>query len=161
METPSFKIVTGFALAALGLLYLTVTGVSELTAGYSLDNVLTQQGLKDVLAQYSASDIAVHRRLTSQANMVFPFVYGAFSYFAAKRYAAKPWVYIIIFWTIIGMIFDFAENVSILNLLKGEDAFALKTVFTRAKIVFLAVPIALCAAWYLSEIFKPRKALNR
>lgn len=88
--------------------------------------------------------------------MVFPFIYGSFFYFAAKRYANAPWVYLLVFWVAVGMIFDFTENVAQLNILAGDDDFALKTVFTRAKFVFLAMPVVFCS-WHFIRDRMPQK----
>jgi hypothetical protein len=156
MEKPSFILVFGFALGTLALaLVLIVTGL-ELPGGRSLDFVLTQDGATNLFSQYSLDDIETHRLLTSRVDMVFPFIYGCFFYLAAKRYASAPWIYLLIFWVAVGMIFDFTENVAQLNILSGDDDFALKTVFTRAKLVFLGMPIVFCT-WHFLRDCMPRK----
>jgi hypothetical protein len=160
MEKPSFKLVFGFALGTLALaLVLNVTGF-DFPGGRTLDFVLTQDGAIDLYSQYSPADIETHRWLTSRVDMVFPFIYGCFFYMAAKRYASTPWVYLLVFWVAVGMIFDFTENVAQLNILNGDDDFALKTVFTRAKIVFLAMPVVFSCWHFLRDCMLDKKRRN-
>ena len=103
-------------------------------------------------------DIQRHKWVSSRVDMIFPFIYGAFFYFAAKRYASAPWVYLLVFWVAVGMIFDFTENVAQLNILAGDNKFALKTVFTRAKFVFLTVPILYCTYKLIMDILPGKKS---
>jgi hypothetical protein len=156
MEKPSFKLVFGFAMGTLGLAVVQIINGMGLPGGRTLDFVFTQSGTVDLFSQYSADDINIHRWLTSRVDMVFPFIYGSFFYFAAKRYANAPWVYLLVFWVAVGMIFDFTENVAQLNILAGDDDFALKTVFTRAKFVFLAMPVVFCS-WHFIRDCMPQK----
>ncbi|GEM_PF-5792493 len=157
MEKPSFKLVLGFALATIALAGVLLVVGSELPGFRTFDFVLTQGGVIELYSQYSTIDLQNHRWLTSRIDMVFPFVYGSFFYFAAKRYASAPWVYLLMFWVVVGIIFDFTENVAQLNILSGQDDFALKTVFTRAKFVFLAVPVLYCSWKFLLDLMPGKK----
>jgi hypothetical protein len=156
MEKPSFKLVFGFAMGTLGLAVVLLLNGMSLPGGRLLDFVITQSSTLDLFSQYSQEDINNHRWLTSRIDMIFPFIYGTFFYFAAKRYASAPWVYLLVFWVAVGMIFDFTENVAQLNILAGDDDFALKTVFTRAKFVFLAMPLVYCS-WHFIRDCLPQK----
>jgi hypothetical protein len=156
MENPSFKLVLGFALGAIGLASVHVSIGLQLPGWRSMDFVLAQAEVEHLIGLYSQTDFANHRWLTSRIDTAFPFIYGAFFYFAAKRYAPTPWVYLLIFWVVVGMIFDFTENVAILNTLNGETEYALKTVFTRAKFVFLFIPIVYCSYQFFKDVFAGR-----
>jgi hypothetical protein len=157
MENPSFKLVFGFALGTIGMAVTIIIAGANLPGGRTLDFILTQGGVVDIFSQYSAEDIQLHKWVSSRFDMVFPFIYGAFFYFAAKRYANAPWVYLLVFWVAVGMIFDFTENVAQLNILSGENEFALKTVFTRAKFVFLAIPIFYCSYKLIIDTLSGKK----
>lgn len=157
MEKPSFKLVFGFGMGTIGLALVMIVSGLDLPGGRTLDFVLTQRGAVDLFSQYSAEEIQIHTWLSSRVDMVFPMIYGAFFYFAAKRYAGAPWVYLLVFWVAVGMIFDFTENVAQLNILSGENDFALKTVFTRAKFVFLAIPIVFCSYYFLLDCLPKKK----
>lgn len=152
MENPSFKLVLGFALGAIGLGAVFLSNGYALPSGRPLDFVISQAGLEHVVGLYSAQDVASHLWLTSRVDTAFPFVYGAFFYFALKRYAPAPWVYLLVFWVAVGIIFDFTENVAIMNILNGETDYALKTVFTRAKFVFLTVPALYCTWQFIKDV---------
>ena len=157
MEKPSFKLVFGFAMGTIGLALVMVVSGLDLAGRRTLDLVLTQKGAVDLFSQYSAQDIQLHTWLSSRIDMIFPLIYGAFFYFSAKRYASAPWVYLLVFWIAVGMIFDFTENVAQLNILSGSDDFALKTVFTRAKLVFLAFPIIFCTYRFVLDCLPNKK----
>lgn len=152
MKTPSFRLVLLCAAVSLVMLSVSVAVGCNLPGGRTMDFVFTQAEVKRLISEYSARDIAAHRWVTSRFDMFFPFAYGAFFYFASMRYANMPWVLMLVLWVMVGTIFDFTENAAQLSLLNGEDSSALKTVFTRAKFVFLAIPIVFCTVNFLLDI---------
>jgi hypothetical protein len=153
MKTPSFKLVLVCAILTTALFAVSIVIGVNLPGSRVFDFVFTQRELHSLMSQYSAENIAAHRWLTLRVDTIFPFAYGAFFYFSAQRYANTPWVYLLIFWVIVGTIFDFTENAAQLEILNGEDSFALKTVFTRAKFVFLAIPIVFCSMNFCIDVF--------
>lgn len=161
METPSFKLVFICAFIALAVLGVSVAVALDLPSGRPLGLIFTQAHLESVFSTYSPDDKSAQLWILTRIDMAIPFAYGAFLYFASQRYATAPWVFLLVFWTMIGMIFDFTENATLFKILDGEDGFALKTIFTRAKFAFLTVPLLYCSASFAKELLTGKKPKKR
>jgi hypothetical protein len=147
-----FSVVVFLAVLGSGLIILSGLLGAQLSGGSWLDYALTASQAEDFLYSYTARDIILHRWVETHVAVLMPIVLAGFAIAVIHHVAEEPrkWSLLVAMaaW---GAVADYAENVVIVSLLDGGEAFRLKAALTMVKMVLVLPPQVVAVYLFLRE----------
>jgi hypothetical protein len=147
----NFTIVIIVATVASGLMIASAVLASQLSGGSWLDYSFTAAQTENFLYSYTSHDVALHRWVTTHIALAMPIVLAAFA-ICMVHYALDPRKYgFLVALAVWGSVADYGENLVIISLLDGGEAFRLKAILTLFKLVLVVPPQTVALYLFLKQ----------
>lgn len=151
MPRIGFGMVIAVVAVASALLIASGVLATRMSGGSWLDYAFTASQTRSFLYSYTAHDIALHRWVTTHIALAMPIIVAGFP-IAMLYHALEPKkCAVLVAMAVWGSVADYGENIVIVSLLDGGEAFKLKATLTLVKLALIVPPQAVALFLFLRQ----------